>query len=323
MNVETLEKKAAPQVFVIVGPTASGKTKLGVEMAKKHNGEVVSADSMQIYRGLDIGTAKPTLEEMDGVVHHMLDVVEPTESYSVAQYVVEASEIVEDIICRGKLPIIVGGTGLYIDSLLKNRPFAPVTENKSLRMELEAEISSTEDGGERMLQRLSGYDPDTASRLYPNDHKRIVRALEIVLTTGKTQHQFDLESKQLPPRFTSLMLGLNYENREDLRERIATRVDCMLEEGLLEEVERFSHLPAHCTAMQAIGYKELRGAITGDEKLEDAVELLKIRSRQYAKRQITWFKNQCDLRWHQWKKNPNFQKALQVSTEYLGEFDVI
>lgn len=323
MNRDTLETNTRPQVFVIVGPTASGKTKLGVEVAKRHNGEVVSADSMQIYRGLNIGTAKPTVEEMDGIVHHMLDVVEPTAFYSVAQYVEDASKIVADIISRGKLPIIVGGTGLYIDSLLKNRPFAPVTENKSLRMELEAEISSTEDGGERMLQRLLEYDPDTAARLYPNDHKRIVRALEIVLTTGKTQHQFDLESKLLPPRFTSLMLGLNYENREDLRERIGTRVDGMLEEGLLEEVKQFSYLPSHCTAMQAIGYKELRGAITGEEKLEDAVELLKIRSRQYAKRQITWFKNQCDLRWYHWKKNPNFQKALQVSTEYLGEFDVI
>lgn len=313
--------KQKPQVFVIVGPTASGKTKLGIEVAKRHNGEIVSADSMQIYRGMDIGTAKPSKEEMEGVVHHMLDVVDPTESYSVAEYVTQASAVVEDILSRGKLPIVVGGTGLYIDSLLKNRPFAPVTENKPLRQGLEQEICQK--GGAALLERLRELDPETAERLFPNDHKRIVRALEIVMTTGKTQGFYDRESRDLPPRFTSLTLGLNFEDREELRQGIYKRVDLMMEMGLFEEVRRFSHLPRDATAMQAIGYKELLGAISGQQSVEEAVDLLKIRSRQYAKRQITWFKNKSDLRWHYWEKIPNFQNALQVSTDYLVEFEVI
>lgn len=318
MKQQSEEKK--PFLFVIVGPTASGKTKLGIEMAKRHNGEVISADSMQIYRRMDIGTAKPTLEEQEGVVHHMLDIVEPTETFSVVEYVERASALVEEIHSRGKQPIIVGGTGLYIESLLKSRPFPPVPEDKELRNALEQEISQGEEAEEALLARLRELDPERGAKLFPKDHKRIVRALEIVLTTGKTQSYYDEESLTAPPRFRSVSVGLNYLDRADLRERIALRVDVMLQQGLLEEVKSLLDLPKDCTAMQAIGYKELRGAVTGEETLEEAVELLKIRSRQYAKRQITWFKNKGNVHWHYWKKNPNFQEALQVSTEILQEF---
>lgn len=309
-----------PFLFVVAGPTASGKTKLGIEMAKRHNGEVISADSMQIYRGMDIGTAKPTVEEQEGIVHHMIDIVEPTEPFSVVEYVEQTSQIIYDIVERGKLPIVVGGTGLYIDSLLKSRPFPPVPENKKLRGELEQEIAQGEESELRMLALLRILDPERGEKLFPRDHKRIVRALEVVLTTGKTQSQYDAESLKVPTSFRAATVALNFLNREDLRERIAQRVDVMLEHGLMDEVKSFMDLPSDCTAMQAIGYKELRGAVTGEQSLEEAVELLKIRSRQYAKRQITWFKNKGDVIWYHWKKNPDFQDALQVSTEILEEF---
>lgn len=310
-----------PDLFVIAGPTASGKTKLGVELAKIANGEVVSADSMQIYRELNIGTAKPTVEEMEGIPHHMLDILDPQDSFSVAQYVDRATTVIEEIKSRGKLPILVGGTGLYIDSLLKNRAFAPIPNSRDLRESLETEVLQV--GGDVLLNRLAEKDPETASRLFPNDHKRIIRALEIVETTGKTQWAFDLESQSLPPHFRAVGLVLNFPEREDLRQRIYQRVGLMLEQGLLKEVESFLHLPKDCTAMQAIGYKELRGAITGEQTLEEAVELLKIRSRQYAKRQITWFKNKSALPLHNWEKIPNLQNALQVSTKYLEDYRVI
>lgn len=310
-----MSERERPEVFVICGPTASGKTKLGVEFGKRHNGEVVSVDSMQIYRGMNIGTAKPTEEEMEGVPHHMLDVVEPWESFSVAEYVKQATLVIEDIIARGKLPILVGGTGLYLDSLLKNRQFAPIPRGEEFRRELEAEIEAV--GGEVLLERLRGLDPETASRLYPNDHKRIIRGLEIVLSTGKTQSAFDIESKAVPERFRAVGLVLNFPCREDLRQRIYQRVDLMLEMGLMEEVASFMELPSDSTAMQAIGYKELRGVLTGEQSMEEAVELLKIRSRQYAKRQITWFNNKSALPKYNWEKIPNIQNALQISTSFL------
>lgn len=313
-------EREKPFVFVVAGPTASGKTKLGIELAKAHNGEVISADSMQIYRRMNIGTAKPTIEEQEGVVHHMLDIVEPTQPFSVVEYVEQASCHIYDITARGKLPIVVGGTGLYIDSLLKSRPFPPVPENKELRATLEEEIAQGEEAELRLLARLTALDPERGAKLFPKDHKRIVRALEVVLTTGNTQSYYDAESLKVPTCFRSATVALNFLDRADLRERIARRVDVMLEEGLMEEVESLMDLPSDCTAMQAIGYKELRGAVTGEQSLEEAVELLKIRSRQYAKRQITWFKNKGNVNWHYWKKNPDFSVALQGSTEILQEF---
>ena len=216
-----------PKILVISGPTASGKTKLAVALAKARGGEVVSADSMQIYRRMDIGTAKPTAEEMDGVSHHMIDVADPEEDFSVARYVEMASACVDDIFSRGKLPIVAGGTGLYVDSLLSGRTFAAFSPDSSLRKELEAELA--ERGGEAMLSELSRVDPEAAARLHPNDHKRIVRALEVYRSTGRTISQHDRETRALPPRYDALTIGLTFRERADLWARIDRRVDQMVQ----------------------------------------------------------------------------------------------
>ena len=280
------------KILVIVGPTASGKTRMAVELAKAHNGEVVSADSMQIYRRMDIGTAKPTAEEMDGVPHHMIDVADPEEDFSVARYVEMASACVDDILARGKLPIVAGGTGLYVDSLLSGRTFAAFSPESALRKELEAELA--ERGGEAMLEELSRVDPEAAARLHPNDHKRIVRALEVYRSTGKTISEHNRETQALPPRYEALTIGLNFQDRADLWARIDARVDQMAADGLEREVRELlsSGLSPRCTAMQAIGYKEFVAAVEGDMTWREAEELVKLRSRQYAKRQLTWFRRE-------------------------------
>ena len=308
------------KILVIVGPTASGKTRMAVELAKAHNGEVVSADSMQIYRRMDIGTAKPTAEEMDGVPHHMIDVADPEEDFSVARYVEMASACVDDILARGKLPIVAGGTGLYVDSLLSGRTFAAFSPDSSLRKELEAELA--EWGGEAMLSELSRVDPEAAARLHPNDHKRIVRALEVYRSTGKTISEHNRETRALPPRYEALTIGLNFQDRADLWARIDARVDQMAADGLEREVRELlsSGLSPRCTAMQAIGYKEFVAAVEGDMTWREAEELVKLRSRQYAKRQITWFRRNPEVHWLLWEKNPNFGNARQRSTELLEEF---
>ncbi len=310
----------AEKIFVLTGPTASGKTALGTLLAENICGEVVSADSMQIYKGLDIGTAKPTAEEKRDIPHHMLDILEPEQSFSVASYVAMADEIVKDILARGKVPIIVGGTGQYIHALIRGLHFPPATEDKGLRNSLEEEIALV--GGEEMLKRLGEVDPETANRLFPNDHKRIVRALEIYGATGKTQSAFDRESQNFPPVYDALEFALNFPERSLLRGRIRQRVDEMLDQGLMEEVERFLYLPEDCSAMQAIGYKELRPVLTENANFEEAVELLKIRSGQYAKRQETWIKHKSSATWYHWEKNINIQNALQISTTLWSEFQV-
>ena len=308
------------KILVIVGPTASGKTRMAVELAKAHNGEVVSADSMQIYRRMDIGTAKPTAEEMDGIPHHMIDVADPEEDFSVARYVELASACVDDILARGKLPIVAGGTGLYVDSLLSGRTFAAFSPESALRKELEAELA--ERGGEAMLEELSRVDPEAAARLHPNDHKRIVRALEVYRSTGKTISEHNRETQALPPRYEALTIGLNFQDRADLWARIDARVDQMAAAGLEREVRELlsSGLSPRCTAMQAIGYKEFVAAVEGDMTWREAEELVKLRSRQYAKRQLTWFRRSRDTHWLLWEKNPNFGNARQRSTELLEEF---
>ena len=308
------------KILVIVGPTASGKTRMAVELAKAHNGEVVSADSMQIYRRMDIGTAKPTAEEMDGVPHHMIDVADPEEDFSVARYVEMASACVDGILSRGKLPIVAGGTGLYVDSLLSGRTFAAFSPDSSLRKELEAELA--ERGGEAMLAELSRVDPEAAARLHPNDHKRIVRALEVYRSTGRTISEHNRETRALPPRYEALTIGLNFQDRADLWARIDARVDQMAAAGLEREVRELlsSGLSPRCTAMQAIGYKEFVAAVEGAMTWREAEELVKLRSRQYAKRQLTWFRRNPEVHWLLWEKNPNFGNARQRSTELLEEF---
>ena len=253
-----------PKILVIVGPTASGKTRMAVELAQRHNGEVISADSMQIYRTMDIGTAKPTKEEMGGIPHHMIDVADPEEDFSVARYVEMAAQCVDDVLARGKLPIVAGGTGLYIDSLLSGRTFAPFSPDSALRGELERELE--EKGGQAMLEALAQVDPEAAQRLHPNDHKRIIRALEVYRSTGKTITQHNRETQAIPPRYDALTIGLAFQDRQAMWRRIDQRVDEMVAAGLEDEVRRLltSGISPKCTAMQAIGYKEFTQALSGE-----------------------------------------------------------
>ena len=312
-----------PKILVICGPTASGKTALAVELALRHRGEVVSADSMQIYRRMDIGTAKPTQAEMRGVPHHMLDVADPEEDFSVARYVDMAAKCVDDILSRGRLPILAGGTGLYIDSLLSGRTFAPFQPDSPLRGQLEEQLRR--EGGAAMLARLAQVDPDSAARLHPNDEKRIIRALEVYQSTGKTITQHNLETQAIPPRYDALTLALAFERREDMWSRIDRRVDQMMDQGLVAEVQGLldSGVPAKCTAMQAIGYKEMAAALLSGGDVRSAAEEIQLRSRQYAKRQLTWFRRNKAARWLLWGREPDFEAALQTSTEYMEEFGLV
>ncbi|MCI9171345.1 MAG: tRNA (adenosine(37)-N6)-dimethylallyltransferase MiaA [Lawsonibacter sp.] len=311
-----------PKILVITGPTASGKTWLAAELAKRHNGEVVSADSMQIYRRMDIGTAKPTAEEMQGVPHHMIDVADPEEDFSAARYVDMAAACVDDVLSCGKLPVLAGGTGLYIDSLLSGRTFAAFDGASPLRSELEARYAR--EGGEALLRELAQADPDAAARLHPNDAKRIVRALEVWLSTGRTITAHNERTRAVPPRYDALTLTLDYERREDMWARIDRRVDKMMRAGLVEEVRALldSGVPQRCTAMQAIGYKEMIPVVLGEAAAADAAAQIKLRSRQYAKRQRTWFRRDQEAKRLLWGPVPNFADVLQRSTAYLEEFGI-
>ena len=310
------------KIVVITGPTASGKTWLAVELAKRYGGEVVSADSMQIYRRMDIGTAKPTAEEMQGIAHHMLDVADPGEDFSAARYVDMASRCVEDILARGALPILAGGTGLYLDSLLSGRTFAAFDPSSPLRGQLEERYAR--EGGPALLEELARTDPEAAARLHPNDAKRIVRALEVWLTTGKTITQHARETRALPPRYDARPRFLDFERREDMWDRIDRRVDRMMEAGLAGEVRALldSGVPERCTAMQAIGYKEMVPVLSGDMAAEDAAAQIKLRSRQYAKRQRTWFRRDKQAKPLIWGPVPDLAEVLQRSTDFLEEFGI-
>ena len=281
-------------ILCLAGPTASGKTALAVELAKDLNGEVVSCDSMQVYRRMDIGTAKPSPEEMQGIPHHMIDVAEPDEDFSVSRYCAMAAPIVDDIVARGKTAIIAGGTGLYMDSLIRGNDFAPFPST-GVRERLEAEAD--EIGLPAMLARLREIDPDTADRV--SDRKRILRALEVYLETGETITEHNRKTQLLPPKYTPLWLGLDFADRGELYRRIDQRVDIMLEMGLMEEIRSLldSGIPEKCTAMQAIGYKEFVNALEGREPLSQAAEEVKKASRHYAKRQLTWFRRNPAVRW--------------------------
>ncbi len=308
-----------PNVLVICGPTASGKTALAVALAQRLSGEVVSADSMQIYRRMDIGTAKPTAEEMGGVPHHMIDVADPEENYSVARYVAEAVPIVDNIIARGKVPVIAGGTGLYIDHLIAGRRFAPFRADSGLRAELQDRAKA--EGLPALREQLAAVDPEAAARIHPNDEKRVIRALEVYLSTGKTISQHDRESRQVPDRYTPLTIALNFKDRADLWERIDRRVDEMMDRGLEQEVRRLlaEGVPPDCTAMQAIGYKEMAAAILEGRPASEGAEEVKLRSRQYAKRQLTWFRRNRDAHWYLWDKIPDFSSALAFSTKLAAD----
>ena len=309
------------RLVVLSGPTASGKTALGVLLAESLGGEVVSADSMQIYRRMDIGTAKPTAEEMRGVRHHMIDVADPEEDYSVARYVEEASACVDEILSRGRLPIVVGGTGLYIDSLLSGRTFAGGEADPALRRELNERYD--EIGAEGLLGELRKVDPARAAKLHPADKKRIVRALEVYILTGKTITQHDAETQAVPPRYDAVRIALDYADRADLYARIDRRVDRMLELGLCEEVRALlaSGVPRTCTAMQAIGYKEIVRALDGACSLAEAAEDIRRESRRYAKRQLTWLRR-GEYHWIRFQNAPDLETARRDSTLFLASHGV-
>lgn len=306
------------RIAAVVGPTASGKTALAVALAKQFNGEVVSADSMQIYRKLNIGTAKPTAEEMQGVPHHMLDVADPGESYSVSRYEKEATACVEDILSRGKLPIVCGGTGLYVDALIRGGGFLESGVDSGLRAQLEEEWNVR--GGEAMLQRLASFDPDSAARLHLNDKKRIIRAVEVYLQTGITITAHNARTAALPPRYDAVMIGLRTEPRQILYSRIDRRVTKMLDAGLEQEARQLLESGDLAgTAAQAIGYKEMLAYFRGEATLEQAADLIRQKSRNYAKRQLTWFQRDDRVHWITYNQPESEAEVFRIATNFLQE----
>lgn len=279
---KNIGKEKMKKLLIITGPTASGKTAAAVEAAKKLNGEVVSCDSMQIYAGMDIGTAKPTKEETDGIPHHMIGCVDPRSSYSCADFAADARKIIDDIFERGKLPILCGGTGLYIDSVLGTNVYSP---------QIPDGIKGSLDGlpKEELYAKLKECDPEAAEKTHPNNVRRVIRALEIYLGTGVTKTEWDRRSKEQEAPYDAVICVLSYRDRKKLYDRIDRRVDLMLRDGLLDEVKTLD-LPRDCNAAQAIGYKELYAYLDGKCDFSDAVEAIKQGSRNYAKRQETWMK---------------------------------
>lgn len=281
-------------VVAVVGPTASGKSDLAVEICRRFGGEVVSADSMQIYKGMDIATAKPTEEEKQNIPHHMMDFLDNTEDYSVAMYQQAAAECIADIHLRGLLPVVCGGTGLYVDTLLNNVKLSEDSYDEKLRVSL---LKRAEDeGADRLLEEVRAFDPEYAEKLHPNNVKRIVRALEVYKTTGTTMTEQNKLSKQTSP-YDVCFIGLDAEDRQFLYDRIDRRVDVMLERGLEEEAREYLSSANGSTSAQAIGYKELRPFFDGAITLDKAVENLKKATRRYAKRQLTWFRRNERINW--------------------------
>ena len=307
-------------IICIAGPTASGKTALAVELAKQLNGEVISCDSMQVYKRMDIGTAKPTEEEMQGIPHHMIDVAEPDEDFSVSRYCCLAAPIVDDIVARGKTAIIAGGTGLYMDSLIQGNAFAPFPST-GVREKLEAQADS--EGMEFLLNWLRSIDPEAAARLHLSDRKRIIRALEVYLETGQTITEHNRKTQQIPPKYTPLWLGLDFADRAELYRRIDRRVDMMLEMGLISEIQGLlaSGIPPRCTAMQAIGYKEFVAALHGEETIAQAAEEVKKSSRHYAKRQLTWFRRNPKLHWLKRQTGQKNEEILSIARQIIYDSD--
>ena len=305
-------------IICLAGPTASGKTALAVALAQALNGEVVSCDSMQVYKFMDIGTAKPTLAEMQGVPHHMIDVADPREDYSVSRYCKDAAPIVEDIVSRGKTAIIAGGTGLYMDSLIRGNDFAPFPST-GVRERLERQADA--EGLEAMRSWLRSIDPEAEARI--QDRKRLLRALEVYLETGETITEHNRRTQALPPRFTPLWLGLDFENRQSLYHRIDLRVTHMLEAGLLQEIRSLlqSGVPDTATAMQAIGYKEFVSALNGHGTVEAAADSVRQSSRRYAKRQLTWFRRNPAVHWLIREDETSGEEIFRSARQIIQEFD--
>ena len=298
---------------MVAGPTASGKTALAIEIAKYVGGEIVSADSMQIYKYMDIGSAKPTEEERSQAVHHLIDYVEPTESYSVADYTKDAHEVIADITARGKLPVMCGGTGLYINSVVDDVTFGEMETDYNLREELRK--AAEEKGGEYLIDMLREYDPVSAERLHPNNLKRVIRAIEFYKLTGVPISEHQEETKKHKSRYNPLMMCIEWD-REELYDRINKRVDIMLDEGLIDEVKRLRGMGVtrSMNSMQGIGYKEIMDYLDGKCTIEETIEIIKQSSRRYAKRQMTWFRR--DKRVHYLKSGNAFEEAKNLIDEF-------
>ena len=296
-----------PKVIVICGPTASGKTALSIELAKKINGEIISCDSMQIYKYMDIGTAKPTLEEQKEVKHHLIDFVEPNQRYSVAEYKKDAEKSIEEILSKGKTPIIVGGTGLYVDSLIYGIEYPEIELDEEYRKQLEKEIK--EKGLESLYNKAKEIDSKAMEKISPNDKKRIMRVLEIYIATGKTKTEQEIESRTHEVKYDYKVFAIKMD-REKLYERINKRVDLMVKKGLIEEVQnilkKYDKFP---TAMQGLGYKEVVEYLDGKTTKEEMIDKIKMQTRRYAKRQITWFKKNKQT---VWIENNELSKILEV-----------
>ena len=303
-------------LICIAGPTASGKTALSIALAKELNAEIVSCDSMQVYRRMDIGTAKPSVEEREGIVHHMLDVAEPEEDFSVSRYCEMATPIVDSILSKGKTCIIVGGTGLYMDSLIRGNDFAPFPST-GMRQKLEAQPI------EQVYAQLQAIDPEAAARLHLSDKKRIIRAMEVYLETGETITAHNKRTQAIPPRYDPIWFALEDENRQDLYDRIDRRVSVMLELGLIDEIQSLlaSGVPKTCTAMQAIGYKEFLSALDGETSFEEAADQVRQASRRYAKRQLTWFRRNRNIHWLRRRPGGTGEEILSNARQILHETD--
>ncbi len=304
-------------IIVVLGPTASGKTALAVELAKIYNGEVVSADSMQIYKGMDILTAKPSDSEMQGIKHHLIDFLEPETDFSVADYVRLANNAIDDIAGRGKLPILAGGTGLYINSLIDNIKFDDTTGDKELREKL-FDLAK-EKGNHYLWERLFEVDEVTASQVHENNVSRVIRALEVYEKTGEKLSEHKRASRLEKSRFEPVMIGLTFSDRQLLYDRINNRVDIMISEGLLNEAEDIYKNKSLNTAHQAIGYKELIPYFSGQAPLEDCIEKIKLETRRYAKRQLTWFRRDERIFWIEVDKYNNLEEILEKAKIYIAK----
>ncbi len=307
-------------IICIAGPTASGKTALSIALAKELGGEIVSCDSMQVYKGMDIGTAKPTAEEMENIPHHMLSVAEPWEDFSVGKYCQMATPIVDDILARGKTAIIVGGTGLYMDALIRGNDFAPVPAT-GCREQLEQQAET--EGIDALIARLRAVDPESADRLHPSDRKRIIRALEVYLETGETITEHNRKTQLLPPRYSPVWFALEDADRATLYSRIDRRVETMLKMGLIEEIQELLErgVPEKCTAMQAIGYKEFVDVLHGRSSMDTATALVQQSSRKYAKRQLTWFRRNPAISWLRREENEGTGEILEKARQVLADSD--
>lgn len=319
-----VEDKQKDKIIVLMGPTAVGKTNLSIEIAKRFNGEVISGDSMQIYKGMDIGTAKITIEEMQGIRHHLIDIIDPDQSFSVAEFQTLVREKIKGIQQRGRLPIIVGGTGLYIQAVLYDYQFSEVEGDVEFRMKMEERVQSGD--GMELYKDLEKIDPESAKNIHPNNYRRVIRALEVYYSTGKTMTEFQ-SNQQKTLLYPALLIGLTME-RAKLYKRIEMRVDKMLEAGLVEEVKQLynSGIGSNYQSMKAIGYKEILDYLLGKQTLDEAIKQLKKNSRNYAKRQLTWFRNKMDVHWFdltdEGEKREEWEKTAKIIDFIAGKLEI-